>query len=118
MSRILFNTNGTAKSDLFKVPLASLTADKVFQLTEVKINRLKEEKGNDTEAIVGITYTIYVPDIMGRGILCPFLPSSHHKAFILNTYLFSQYFTKWLIECKKNTVKKNSLQNLSYAYDN
>lgn len=35
-----------------------------------------------------------------------------------NTYLFSQYFTKWLMEYKKNFVKKNSLQNLSYAYDN
>lgn len=35
-----------------------------------------------------------------------------------NTYVFSQFFSKWLIEHKKNKVTGTSLQNIAYSYKN
>ncbi len=63
---VITNPNGTFKPTLFNVALSSLTEDTQFQLTSVRLNHVTDATGKMTDAISGITYTIYVPDVLAQ----------------------------------------------------
>lgn len=58
------NPNGTFRFDFFKRLFSSVTQDRQFQLTAVKLNYVYDKDNNPTDIVQDISYIIFVPDLM------------------------------------------------------
>lgn len=58
------NPTETFRLDFFKRLFSSVTQDRQFQLTAVKLNYVYDEDNKPTEVVQDISYIIFVPDLM------------------------------------------------------